>query len=272
MVFSPILLEAHNPGPMTGAGNNTYLLVGDDRLATLIDAGIGHERHLAALQQELDNHGATLAEVLVTHAHSDHAAGVPALAAAHPAASFFKYPWPEVDIRYPATWQRLDDGQRVRAGGEWLTVLHTPGHSVDHLAFWHEPTRTLFGGDLVIPGSSVTIDPARGGSLERYLESLRRMQALTPARILPAHGREVRNPPATLEQHLHHRAYREKQIVAALSAGPQTVESIAESIYDGLRSTLMDAARRNVRAHLEKLGNERRAFEQGGRWTLERTP
>ena len=28
-MFDPILLPAHNPGPMTGSGNNTYLLVGD---------------------------------------------------------------------------------------------------------------------------------------------------------------------------------------------------------------------------------------------------
>ena len=50
MVLTPILLDAHNPGPMTGRGNNTYLLLGSGAEAVLIDAGVGDPRHLADLQ------------------------------------------------------------------------------------------------------------------------------------------------------------------------------------------------------------------------------
>ena len=35
-----------------------------------------------------------------------------------------------------------------------LEVLHTPGHSPDHLAFWHADSRTLFVGDLLVQGST----------------------------------------------------------------------------------------------------------------------
>jgi len=48
----PILLFAHNPSPMTGLGNNTYL-VADAGVAALIDAGVGEARHLADLDAEL---------------------------------------------------------------------------------------------------------------------------------------------------------------------------------------------------------------------------
>ena len=37
------LIPAHNPGPYTGAGNNTYLLNG--KSPVLIDAGTGDSRH-----------------------------------------------------------------------------------------------------------------------------------------------------------------------------------------------------------------------------------
>jgi hypothetical protein len=40
----PLLVPAHNPGPMTGSGNNTYLLVGRSGSAALIDAGTGDPR------------------------------------------------------------------------------------------------------------------------------------------------------------------------------------------------------------------------------------
>ena len=81
-----LLLPAHNPGPMTGSGNNTYLITGGGRSAALIDAGVGEPRHLAELAETLGT--SALATVLVTHGHADHAAGAPAIGDAHPGASF----------------------------------------------------------------------------------------------------------------------------------------------------------------------------------------
>jgi hypothetical protein len=55
-------------------------------------------------------------------------------------------------------------------------------------------------------------------------------------------------------------------VIAALAAGCSTVPAIADSIYDGLDSALMPAARENVRAHLEKLKAEGRAAEHDDGW------
>src|SRR5476649_2910865 len=119
---------------MTGPGNNTYLIAGRHGSATLIDAGVGVPQHLADLGAALG--GGRLESVLVTHGHRDHAAGAPAIAAAHPSASFRKRPWPDEDAQYAVRWQRLDEGDVVEVGDEALVSLHTPGHSPDHLAFW----------------------------------------------------------------------------------------------------------------------------------------
>ena len=70
---------------MTGRGNNTYLLPGEDGEAILIDAGVGEPQHLAEIARQLAAHRAQLRRVLVTHAHADHASGAPALAAGAPA-------------------------------------------------------------------------------------------------------------------------------------------------------------------------------------------
>ena len=150
---------------MTGGGNWTWLLTG--RVPTLIDAGTGHLRHLDSIAEALKT--LPLAQVLVTHAHSDHMSGAPAIAERMPGARFFKMPWPERDSRWPAPWAPLSDGDAVEAGDTALTVLHTPGHAPDHLCFWHEESRTLFGGDLAIKGTTVYIPSAHHGDLAAYL-------------------------------------------------------------------------------------------------------
>jgi glyoxylase-like metal-dependent hydrolase (beta-lactamase superfamily II) len=269
--FAPLLLPAHNPSPMTGAGNNTYLLVGEggsSLSAGLIDAGVGDARHLADLAAALDARHARLDAVVVTHGHPDHAAGAPAIAAAHPHASFIKHPWPDEDERYAVAWRTLGDGDVVTAGDVPLVALHTPGHSPDHMALWHEPSRTIFTGDLVVQGSSVMIHWSRGGDLAHYLASLERLLELDARHLLPAHGPAIDDPKAILSGYLAHRRERERQVVVALRAGHSHVQAIAESISDGLAPALMPAARENVRAHLEKLKTDGLAANEDGRWTL----
>jgi glyoxylase-like metal-dependent hydrolase (beta-lactamase superfamily II) len=266
--FVPILLDAHNPGPMTGSGNHTYLLLGQGGDAALVDAGVGHPRHLDSLDRELQDRQAALTRVLATHGHGDHVAGAPVLARHYPLASFAKFPWPEEDSRYDVAWHTLAEGDAIAAGGTTLTVLHTPGHSPDHVAFWHEATRTVFTGDLVIGSGSVMIHSSRGGSLIQYLASLERLIRLRPTTLLPAHGPVIDDPIAVLTWSIEHRRMREQQIVQALHEGRTTIAAITESVYDGLDPAFLAAATENVRAHLEKLKAERRAFCEHEHWRI----
>ncbi len=267
-MFNPILLEANNPSPMTGRGNNTYLIIGSDVPALLIDAGIGETRHVNAIANELAASGSRLDQVLVTHIHPDHASGAPAIRSAHARARFRKYSWPDEDSRYAVSWVHVQDGDTVSCGDEALLALHTPGHSPDHLSFWHEASRTVFTGDLVAQGSSVMIEASKGGDLRQYFASLERILSLDARRLLPAHGPEVADPAALVNQYLAHRRRREQQVLEALAARRETVHAIADYIYDGLAPVLRPAAEENVRAHLRKLQAEGRAFESGNRWNL----
>ncbi len=262
--MTPIAVHAFNPGPMTGAGNWTWLIPG--RVPTLIDAGTGDPRHLDAVEEALA--GARLAQVLVTHAHVDHASGVVALAERFPGTRFFKMPWAERDGRWPAPWEAIGDGQIVEAGDEALRAVHTPGHAPDHLCFWHEESRTLFSGDLAVKGTTVYIPPNLQGDLADYLASLERVRALKPARLLPAHGPVIDDPDAVLTGYLEHRREREEQIVAALRSGEATPDSLVPLIYRGLKENLFQVARETVLAHLLKLEREGRAGRRGDSWHI----
>jgi glyoxylase-like metal-dependent hydrolase (beta-lactamase superfamily II) len=264
-----ITIHARNPGPWTGPGNNTFLLPG--RVPTLIDAGVGEPEHLRDIEARVagsDHPQRALARVIVTHAHSDHINGVTAIAARWPDASFEKMAWPGRDDRWPVQWKALQDADVVDAGDGRLRVIHTPGHAPDHIALFDDESRTLFCGDLVVSGSTVVIPAGRGGDLAAYLESIRRVLALEPRLLLPAHGPAIEDPASILQEYLDHRRFRETQIVNLLQRAPATATMLAEHMYPGLRPELREAALGSVLAHLIKLRDEGRAEENEDYWRL----
>ena len=67
--FAAVLL-AHNPGPMTLDGTNTWLL-GTGRERVVVDPGPGESAHLRQVAEQ-----AEVPLVLLTHHHFDHTEGV----------------------------------------------------------------------------------------------------------------------------------------------------------------------------------------------------
>jgi glyoxylase-like metal-dependent hydrolase (beta-lactamase superfamily II) len=235
-----ILLRAGNASEWTGAtGNNTYLLTGSP--SVLIDAGVGAPEHLDAVADHLGPHPLEL--VLITHHHVDHVAGAPPLASR----------WPGAVVRGGGIGQALADGELFVAGGTRLTAIHTPGHAPDHFCFFDELSGDLYCGDLARIGGTIVIPASRGGNLREYLESLGRIRALAPTRLLPAHGPVIEDPKALIDEYISHRELRERQIIEAIAAGCRTPAEIVARVYPGVSSTLSAAAAETVRAHLEKL-------------------
>jgi glyoxylase-like metal-dependent hydrolase (beta-lactamase superfamily II) len=248
---------------MTGLGNWTYLLPGS--APVLVDAGVGQAAHLDALFAQVPD-GPGL--VLVTHAHPDHASGAPAIAARASRARFLKYPWAGHDDAVGLTWAPLADGQHVATEDGPLEVVHTPGHSPDHVVFWHEASGTVFTGDLLVLGSTVVIPATHGGSLSAYLASLARVAGLRPKRALPAHGPVIDDPVALIAHYAAHRHQRETQVLEALSAGAASVAAIADRIYRDLDPALMPQAHESVLAHLQKLEDDGVATRRADQWRL----
>lgn len=243
-----LVLRAGNPSIWTGpTGTNTYLLPGTN--AALIDAGVGNPAHLESIAAGLS--GRSLALVLLTHSHSDHASGVPAVLER----------WPDTVVR-PAT-QPFTDGERITAGDRMLTALYTPGHAPDHYAFFDEERREVFSGDLVRMGGTVVVPGSRGGDLRAYLRSLARIRDLEPRRLWPGHGPAIESPEKLIAEYVAHRETRDAQILAALRDGRTTPAEIVRVVYPFLPPALLPAAEQRSRASEEAPGRRACGFGRG---------
>ena len=162
----------------------------------------------------------------------------------------------------------MPTGQVMTAGDVSLEVLHTPGHAPDHICLWHDASRTLFGGDLLIEGSTVVVPGTRGGDLIAYLDSLSRVAALEPRQVLPAHGPVIDDPIGLIERYSAHRASREREVLAAIEGGADSIDAIVSAVYPTISGPLRLVAVETAHAQVNKLRVERRIEEHHGRLRL----
>jgi len=259
---------AKNPGPFTFHGTGTYI-VGQGEVA-VIDPGPMLDEHLEALLAAVA--GETVAAILITHDHADHAplaaafarrTGAPILGGQpHPG----REPPPQgveegVDRLYRPD-RVLADGERVSGPGWTLKALHTPGHTSNHICYALEEEHTLFTGDHVMGWSTTVITPP-DGDMTQYYASLGKVMAGGFHTLWPTHGPPVTEPAPFLKAYLNHRLRREEAILAVLARGPTGVDSLVGEVYVGLDSRLKKAAASSVLAHLLHLVRTGRAVSDG---------
>ena len=146
--------------------NYIWLILGADagRVA-VVDPG-----DAAPVFETLAQHGLSLAAILVTHHHADHAGGVPALLAATGAPAFGP-----ARERMPAGVHGLAHGERVRIDGLGLEfgVLDVPGHTAGHIAYCGHGA--VFCGDTLFSAGCGRLFEGTAGQM---LASLDRLAAL----------------------------------------------------------------------------------------------
>ena len=242
---------APNPGPMTLAGTNTYLLGREP--AIVIDPGPAIEAHIEAVEAAAAARGG-IGSVLLTHGHGDHADGIGLLG---------------------VSAAELEDGAML-AG---IAALATPGHAHDHFCFVISADHPAagdaqgaicFSGDLILGEGSTIVPPGdQGGSLADYMRALRRLQELELELILPGHGPAVADPAPSspkvmslkIAEYIEHRESRERRLVEALDRGIHSHLELLDVVWDDVPAELRPAAAFAMQAHLDKLADEGRLPE-----------
>lgn len=133
-------------------------------------------------------------------------------------------------------WEPLNDGARVAAGRDELTAHLTPGHASGHLVL--AGPGYLLGGDLLIAGITpnpileVDAEGTRVPSLPQYLQSVERVRALGPQRVLSGHRGEIGDLLGAIADFVDDVALRQRAMREALSAsGPATAFAISQRFF-----------------------------------------
>jgi len=188
-----------------------YLVIGENR-AVLIDGGSGIGRIDEVIRRLTDKP----CFLLLTHTHNDHIGGckyfneiaayddamswersckgygkakmheiiegenvIKELPAGFDPATYFCPP-------FKVTWW-LSDGDVVDLGGRTMEIIHTPGHSSNHVCLLDKGGRYLWTGDHFYTGGISTYLP--GGNHDDFIMSCRKLVSLMPEyhKLLPAH-------------------------------------------------------------------------------------
>lgn len=297
--LSPLIrrVVAKNPNPFTFTGTGVYI-IGRGEVA-VVDPGPTLDEHLDAVLGALDA-DERVTRILVTHTHTDHTAGVAKLQARTGAqtygfgphgpvpdkdpmdqVSFDEYFTSEEKAAFEKQWAdmpdelkregpdldfvpdvRVGDGDRIEGDGWTVEVVHTPGHTSNHVCFSLLEEQTLFTGDHVMGWATSVISPP-DGDLFDYMASLDKLLARNEVRYWPTHGPAIEDPHTYVAAFIEHRNGREAQIVAGLTDGPSTIKDLVPSMYADTDKRLWRAAANSVYSHLLALHRQGRVTVDG---------
>lgn len=184
--------------------NNTFLISDNaGKNAVVVDPSFD----IDPIIQQINKKSLTVRQILISHAHFDHIAGVNQLIAGslirpliglHPddlalwkdrgearQCGFHLDPLPDPDHFY-------SDGESLNIEGFQIIIHHTPGHSPGHVVFSFPEVKTIFCGDVIFAGSIGRTD-LTGGNYTKLIQSIQNKILTFPddTHLLSGHGPET---------------------------------------------------------------------------------
>lgn len=255
VILRSVIAVDLRPGPSA----NVVLVHGE----VLIDSGSGEPAAIARTRAFLAEHGAEPRLLALTHFHADHAGGAGALGipvAAHAIEADLVNggdpragdPWLGFEIPPYRVARRLVDGEWLVEG---VQVVHTPGQTPGHVAYWLPEERVAITGDLLQNGDVAWIPfggPWAEGALDATIASIERIAALRPVRTIPGHGAPVEDVPsavaATLERYEAFRAQPQRAawhavrraLISHLMIAPRTAPELVALPWAPVAAAALD--------------------------------
>jgi glyoxylase-like metal-dependent hydrolase (beta-lactamase superfamily II) len=136
----------------------------------------------------------------------------------------------------PATYHRLQGGDRITIGGNCWQIQSGFGHAPEHLSLYCPELAVLISGDMLLPRITTNISvfavTPDADNLGRYLHSLEGWRDLPDETlVLPAHGLPFRGAQERINVIDAHHAERLQRIVDACER-PQTATELLPCLFE----------------------------------------
>ena len=165
---------------------NTYIVFNENKNAFIIDPGDFSEVENNILNQFIIDNELKVQNILLTHAHIDHVLGLQKAFDKHKVPILMHEMEKEILDRNPMDANRfgfffkpfegeisyLNENEIISVDEDEFKILHVPGHSPGHIAFYSEAQKFIISGDVLFEGSIGRTDLYKGDPQE-LLKSIR---------------------------------------------------------------------------------------------------
>ncbi len=164
---------------------NTYVVFNDNKNASIIDPGNFTTEETQTLQKFIADKELKVQNILLTHAHIDHVLGLQTVYDHYKAPVLMHQLEQEILDRNPMDANRfgfffkpfvgeiqyLKEDEILKLDDDQFKILHVPGHSPGHIAFYNEAQKFMISGDVLFEGSIGRTDLYKGNS-EQLITSI----------------------------------------------------------------------------------------------------
>ena len=189
--------------PFNPFSENTYVVFNDQKNAFIIDPGNFSEEETETLNKFIVDNELKVQNILLTHAHIDHVLGLQKMYDEYKVPVLLHESEKEMLDRNPMDANRfgfffkpfegeiqyLNEDEFLKLDEDEFRILHVPGHSPGHLAFYNEADQFVISGDVLFEGSIGRTDLYKGNHAE-LIESIRTKMFTLPAetKVYNGHG------------------------------------------------------------------------------------
>ncbi len=218
----------------------------------MIDTGCVH----TAGELEFALAGSQIDTIINTHSHEDHFGANANLQEHFPNVQVYSHPLAIQVLANPGLYQPLqpyrrlfwgqpqptkakpiDNGSVIETDNYNFQVIHTPGHSPDHLCLYEPNHRWLFTGDLYVGGKDRAL--RAGSDIWQVIESLKLISTYPIKQMFPNSARVPQEPTVQLQKKilyleemgarvldLHQQGKEVGEIARIVFGGPMLIEMI----------------------------------------------
>jgi glyoxylase-like metal-dependent hydrolase (beta-lactamase superfamily II) len=177
--------------------------------------------------------------------------------------------------------ETFSEGNEVQLGCYKAKVVHTPGHTRGSVCLHLADQGVLLAGDTILahitPNALVVIDENSplpvAKSQEDFYQSLKKVEALCPRLVLPAHGRMIRNLGELAD--IYRKTFEARQDLTerVIHHGARTVYQVARALFPDIPKNLrfvleIYLAVSEAFTHIQVLETKGRVSVRAGRRTM----